>query len=159
MTTVSAMIPMPLLAGLNHIAVLTVDLDRFVAFYTEVFDLVVVFREDTPGFRHAILRTGPDSWLHPVQVDGNPHGTAVARMFDRGHLDHLALTAASPEAFGALRSRLRHRGLHDDTVDDLGAFHSVWFEDPDGMRVEVVLIVDPELRGIHEPRPLPAARP
>jgi catechol 2,3-dioxygenase-like lactoylglutathione lyase family enzyme len=117
--------PIPLLAGVNHVAVLTEDLDRFVAFYTDVFDIDVVFREDTPAFRHAILPTGRDSWLHPAQVHGNPHGTAIARMFDRGHLDHLALTAASPQAFATVRSRLQDRGLHDGTVDDLGAFHAV----------------------------------
>ncbi len=58
-----------------------------------------------------------------------------------------------------MRSRLRDRGLHGDAVDDLGAFRSVWFEDPDGIRVEVVLVVDLELRGIHEPRPLSVAQP
>jgi catechol 2,3-dioxygenase-like lactoylglutathione lyase family enzyme len=147
--------PTPILSGLNHVAVLTEDLDRFVAFYTEVFGVEVVFQEDTPAFRHAILRTGPGSWLHPAQVRGNPHGTALPRMFDRGHLDHLALTVASPEAFATVRARLRERGLPND-VDDLGAFHSVWFEDPDGMQIEAVLIVDPELRGIHEPRPMAA---
>lgn len=42
----------------------------------------------------------------------------------------------------------------DGSVDDLGAFHSLWFDDPDGMRVELTVIVDHELRGIHEPRPL-----
>ena len=49
---------MTLLAGVNHVAVLTTDLDRFVDFYTGVFDLDVVFTETTPAFRHAILRTG-----------------------------------------------------------------------------------------------------
>jgi hypothetical protein len=37
------------------------------------------------------------------------------------------------------------------------AICSVWFDDPDGMRVELVVIVDDELRGIHEPRPLEPA--
>ena len=50
---------MDLLTGVNHVAVLTADLDRFVEFYTEVFDLEVVFTETTPAFRHAIVRTGP----------------------------------------------------------------------------------------------------
>ncbi|HEX2577554.1 MAG TPA: VOC family protein [Aquihabitans sp.] len=145
-----------LLAGLNHVAVLTEDLDRFVAFYTEVFSLDVVFREDTPAFRHAIVRTGPTSWLHPVQVDGNSHGTAVGKMFDRGHLDHLALTASTPEAFELVQQRLGRRGVDVGGIDDLGPFRSLWFEDPDGMRVELVLIVDAELRGIHEPRPVTA---
>ena len=148
---------MDLLAGVNHIAVMTADLDRFVDFYTEVFDLDVVFREDTPAFRHAIVRTGTTSWLHPVEMTGNAHGAASPTMFERGHLDHLALTAASAATFEAIRERLVARGATDGTVEDLGAFRSVWFDDPDGMRVELVVIVDDELRGIHEPRPLEPA--
>ena len=101
---------MDLLAGVNHVAVLTADLDRFVEFYTEVFDLEVVFTETTPAFRHAIVRTGPTSWLHPAEVNGNDHGAASPAMFDRGHLDHLALTAASPATFHAIRDRLVARG-------------------------------------------------
>jgi catechol 2,3-dioxygenase-like lactoylglutathione lyase family enzyme len=145
--------PMHLLAGINHVAVLTDDLDRFVAFYREVFELDVVFEETTPAFRHAILRTGPSSWLHPAEVAGNAHGTASAAQFDRGHLDHLALTASSAEAFAAVLARLVAAGASDGAVDDLGAFHSLWFEDPDGMQVELVMIVDASLAGIHEPRP------
>lgn len=148
---------MDLLAGVNHIAVMTADLDRFADFYTEVFDLDVVFREDTPAFRHAIVRTGPTSWLHPVEMTGNAHGAASSTMFERGHLDHLALTAASAATFEAIRDRLVSRGATDGAVEDLGAFRSVWFDDPDGMRVELVVIVDDELRGIHEPRPLEPA--
>ncbi|SNQ48867.1 Bleomycin resistance protein (fragment) [Frankia canadensis] len=78
-------------------------------------------------------------------------------MFDRGHLDHLALTAASPTAFATLRERLVAREASDGVVEDLGAFHSLWFRDPDGMRAELVLIVDVGLAGIHAPRPLDAA--
>ena len=52
------------------------------------------------------------------------------------------------------RARLVERGASNGAVEDLGAFHSLWFEDPDGMHGEVTVIVDRELRGIHEPRPL-----
>jgi catechol 2,3-dioxygenase-like lactoylglutathione lyase family enzyme len=149
---------MDLLAGVNHIAVITSDLDRFVEFYTEVFDLDVVFAETTPAFRHAIIRTGPTSWLHPAELDGNAHGSASATMFQRGHLDHLALTATSPAAFSSIRERLLAREATDGLVEDLGAFHSIWFTDPDGMRVEVVHITNDLLEGIHAPRPIePAA--
>jgi catechol 2,3-dioxygenase-like lactoylglutathione lyase family enzyme len=148
---------MTLLHGVNHVAVLTTDLDRYVDFYTEVFGVEVVFREETPAFRHAILRVGADSWLHPAEVPDSAHGDALPKMFDRGHLDHLAVTAASEDAFETLRTHLVERGASDGTVEDLGAFHSLWFEDPDGMHGEVVVIVDRELRGIHEPRPLARA--
>lgn len=146
---------MTMLTGVNHVAVLTADLDRFVNFYTDVFNLDVVFTETTPAFRHAILRAGPHSWVHPVQVTGNTHGDARPTMFDRGHLDHVALGADSPESFQHLRRRLVDRGASDGTVEDLGAFHSLWFQDPDGMQAELTLIVDPELAAIHPPRPIP----
>jgi catechol 2,3-dioxygenase-like lactoylglutathione lyase family enzyme len=146
-----------MITGVNHIAVMTDDLDRFVEFYSDVFDLEVVFTEDTPAFRHAILRTGARSWLHPAEIVDNAHNAASSSMFDRGHLDHLALTAADGEAFAAARDRLVERGASDGSIDDLGAFHSVWFTDPDGMQVELVVIVDDALADIHAPRPLEPA--
>jgi catechol 2,3-dioxygenase-like lactoylglutathione lyase family enzyme len=145
---------MNLVTGINHVAVLTADLDRFVAFYVDVFDMSVLFRESTPAFRHAILRSGPSSWLHPAEVSSSPHGAALPDMFMRGHLDHLALTAASPEAFELVRQRLVARGHTSGSVESLGAFHALWFRDPDGMSGELCLIVDPELQAFHAPRPL-----
>jgi catechol 2,3-dioxygenase-like lactoylglutathione lyase family enzyme len=147
----------PLLDGINHVAILTADLERFVDFYTKVFDLPVVFRETTPAFRHAILRTGAGSWLHPAEITGNPHAEAIPDMFRRGHLDHIALTASSAASFEALRARLVERGATTGVVENLGAFHSLWFDDPDGMRAELTVIVDPALGTIHAPRPLEVA--
>lgn len=146
------------LTGLNHVAIITTDLDRFVAFYTKVFDMEVVFREEMPTLRHAILRiAGGSSWLHPAEIPGNEHGAAIAAMFRRGHLDHLALTARSSASFEQLRSRLMNAGASDGTVEDLGAFHALWFQDPDGMRGELTLLVNHSLEGIHGPIPLPVA--
>jgi catechol 2,3-dioxygenase-like lactoylglutathione lyase family enzyme len=150
---------MELLKGVNHVAVLTGNLDRFVEFYTKVFELEVVFSESTIGFRHAILRTGPDSWLHPAEIAENAHAVGGAAMFSRGHIDHLALTASSQQAFAEIRRRLVARGASPGLVEDLGAFHALWFEDPDGMRAELTVIVDPTLAGIHEPRPLKTSVP
>ncbi len=148
---------MTLISGINHIAIVTTDLQRFIEFYTSVFQLEVVFEETTPDFQHAIVRAGPSSWLHPVSLAGNAHGQALPDMFTRGHLDHVALLAPSPEAFAQLRERLVARGASAGTVEDVGAMHTLWFSDPDGMRGEVCLVVDPELRGFHAPRPLQAS--
>lgn len=143
---------MSLLNGLNHVAVLTSDLSRFVGFYTRIFELEVVFDETTPAMRHAILRTGAQSWLHPVEIRGEAQAATPARLLERGRLDHLALTAASAESFDVIRGRLLECGATDGGVDDLGAFRTLWFEDPDGMLGEVTLITDPALGLIHEPR-------
>jgi catechol 2,3-dioxygenase-like lactoylglutathione lyase family enzyme len=145
---------MDLVSGVNHVAVLTADLDRFVDFYTGVFGLERVFSETTPAFRHAILRTGRESWLHPAEIPGNAHAAAIPAMFRRGHIDHVSLTAASQSSFEEICARLAERGARRGDVEDLGAFHSIWFEDPDGMRAELVVIVNAALEGIHAPRPL-----
>ena len=122
-----------LLNGLNHVAVLTADLDRFVSFYTRVFEMQQVFREDGPQLRHAILRIADGStWLHPVEIRGNAAGLAGREMFQRGHLDHIALMAQSLKAFEELRRRLLDAEATRGVVEDLGAFHSLWFQDPDG---------------------------
>jgi len=77
-------------------------------------------------------------------------------MFARGHLDHLALHAPSRAAFDTARQRLMACGASNGVVEDLGAFHALWFTDPDGMRGELALIIDPALSTFHAPRPLPA---
>jgi hypothetical protein len=77
-------------------------------------------------------------------------------MFTRGHLDHIALTSPSREAFEVVRRRLVERGASSGVVEDLGAFHAVWFQDPDGMKGELCLIVDASLRAFHAPRALPS---
>jgi hypothetical protein len=104
--------------------------------------------------RSCRLRAGASSWLHPAAITGNAHGTALPDMFTRGHLDHIALLAPSREAFARIRERLVERGASGGTVEDLGAMHALWYSDPDGMRGEVCLIVDAELRGFHAPVPL-----
>ena len=144
---------MSLLSGLNHVAILTADLDRFVEFYTRIFGLETVFTQSAP-VRHAILRIGKDSWLHPAEIPANVHSTAISAMFQRGHLDHIALTATSKESFERIRRSLVESQASDGAVADLGPFRTLWFEDPDGMRGELTLIVNSRLSGIHEPRPL-----
>ncbi len=148
---------MQLLDGINHVAIMTEDLDRFTAFYSEVLKASLVFEETTPQFRHAIVSVGGGGVLHAVQAAGNPHARASSAMTDRGHLDHLALNVPSREAFDEVRRRLVDRGASDGAVSDLGPKLSLWFVDPDGMHIEVDWVRDPSLQGFHAPRPVEEA--
>ena len=145
-----------LVNGINHVAVVTADLDRFCAFYVEVVGAAVVFEETTPAFRHAILSVGGDGVLHPIEVAGNPHGQASPAPLDRGHLDHFALNVPSHAAFEQLRGRVLGRGVSDGVVTDLGPKLSFWFTDPDDTHVEVDWVRDPSLAGFHAPVPVDA---
>jgi catechol 2,3-dioxygenase-like lactoylglutathione lyase family enzyme len=142
------------LTGIDHVAVVTDDVDRFCEFYRSTFDAEVVLDEQLPIFRHAVVRVGPRAVLHPVHVPGNPHGAALPHLLARGHLDHLGLGVADHETFEEVRERLVARGASDGVVSTLGPLLSLSFTDPDGMSGEVVLVLDPTLAGLHEPRPL-----
>jgi hypothetical protein len=78
--------------------------------------------------------------------------------YNRGRLDHLALQAASIEAFDEVRGRLIARGASDGFVTDFGPTLSLFFRDPDGLEAEVC-VANPDARpGVHNPPGTPAAR-
>ena len=97
-----------LLNGLNHVALLTYDTDRLVAFYREVFDAEIgAHLEEFDGaIQLTFIRIGPTAELNVFQIEGNTEADRQAPMFGRGRIDHLGLQAASLAAFGQIRDRL-----------------------------------------------------
>jgi catechol 2,3-dioxygenase-like lactoylglutathione lyase family enzyme len=151
-----------LLKGLNHVAVITNDTARLIDFYTDVFEAEVlrdgVEFPDGQGPRLAIIKIGEWSELNVFQIDGNTEADRQVPMFGRGRLDHLALQAASLDAFEAIRERLMARGAADDFVTDFGPMLSLFFRDPDGLECEVC-VENPDLEpGVHHPPGTRAAR-
>ena len=133
-----------LLDGINHVAIMTNDTDRFHAFYREVFDAEAgADFAAGPGMRLTFVHIGPHTEINLFQVDGNPEAKLQTPMFGRGRLDHLGLQAASLEAFEEIRRRLMARGAADDFVTDFGPVLSVFFTDPDGLEGEV-LVANPD---------------
>ena len=130
---------MPLTTGINHLALLTRDLDAFISFYVEIFDAAVIFDIDEDGLRHAAVDIGSGGALHAFAVPDNPHASASGGIFDRGHLDHLAINVADQAALDEARRRLVERGASDGVVTDFGLVKSICFHDPDGLEVEVAL--------------------
>ena len=135
-----------LLDGFNHVAVLTADTERLQAFYTEVwgvsgFDAEVLRDgpevDDHPEVRMTVIHVGPAAELNVFQIVGNTEAQRQTPIFGRGRLDHLALQAASLEAFETIRDRLIARGAADEFVTDFGPILSVFFRDPDGLECEV----------------------
>jgi catechol 2,3-dioxygenase-like lactoylglutathione lyase family enzyme len=144
---------MNLVSGIHHVAVVTADLDRFIDFYTAVFEIPVIFQETTPAYRHALLLAGTSSVLHAAEMAFNVHSRGLPDMFGRGHIDHFALNVSTPSAFQTVRRRLIDRGVSDGSIADLGPVLNLSFSDPDGMHIEVCLIIDATLQGFHQPQP------
>ncbi len=128
-----------LLKGFNHVASITPDLDRLIAFYRDVFGAEVVFDLHAPGLelRHAGIELGRQVFLHAWEVPEENVTAAGDEMFKRGRLDHIALEAVDQRALEVIRERLTARRIQGVSVTDFGHQVSVWFTDPDGMGLEV----------------------
>jgi len=148
-----------LTSGFNHVAVITADTERFVRFYREVFEAEVLGSQDL-GQEGTLtfVRVGEHAEFNVFEVAGNTEATRQTPMLGRGRLDHLALQAASLEAFEEIRRRLIARGAADEFVTDFGLFLSMFFRDPDGLECEVC-VQNPDARpGVFNPPGTPALR-
>ena len=147
-----------LLDGVNHVAILTNDTDRLVAFYREVFEAEVSDQESDGAVRLTFIRIGQTAELNVFQVAGNTEADRQSPMFGRGRIDHLGLQAASLDAFDQIRDRLIARGASDRFVTDFGPVLSIFFRDPDGLEGEVCIQNPDAVPGVHNPPGTPAAR-
>lgn len=126
--------------GFNHVATMTADLDRYLAFYKDIFGAEVLSimeaREDHP--RMAIVNMGGDSALNVFEVGADSIVGDRAKMGGRGPIDHYALAVDSEEQLLEIRDRLVEVGASPGEVTHFGpTLLSVFFRDPDGAELEV----------------------
>jgi catechol 2,3-dioxygenase-like lactoylglutathione lyase family enzyme len=148
-----------LLNGINHVAILTKDTQRFVDFYREVFEAEVV-GEQRMGDEGVLtfVRIGQVSEINLFEVFGNTEAERQTPMFGRGRIDHLGLQADSLQAFEEIRRRLIAQGAADEFVTDFGPVLSMFFTDPDGLEGEVCVGNPDAQPGIVNPPGTPAVR-
>jgi catechol 2,3-dioxygenase-like lactoylglutathione lyase family enzyme len=129
--------------GFDHIATVTADLDRVVAFYQDVFGArVTVEMAATPDHpRMAVVDLGGGA----LNVFEQPAGTITgdrAQPGARGPIDHFGIAAAALADLHDMRERLAAAGTDVGQVQRLGDTWSLFFRDPDGMELEVCTSVE-----------------
>lgn len=149
-----------LLAGIDHVALLTSDTERLCRWYGEIFGAEVEgeVRNTEEGFTLTFLRVGPHTEFNVFEITGNAEAARQTPMFGRGRLDHIGLRAASIEDFDVLRDRLMAVGATDGFVTDFGPVLSLFFTDPDGLEAEVCVPNPDAVPGVTNPPGTPAAR-
>jgi catechol 2,3-dioxygenase-like lactoylglutathione lyase family enzyme len=141
---------MTVLCGLNHIGVLTDDLDRMLAFYQTTFGAPVVRDATDDGVRNALIDVG-GGLLNVFQAGGHaPHPDRPS--FQSGRLNHFALSVPTREAFFEIRRRLVDAGRSDGLVRDFGSAWSLKYRDPDEFVCELIWTVDSHGRLSTPPR-------
>jgi catechol 2,3-dioxygenase-like lactoylglutathione lyase family enzyme len=124
--------------GVNHIAVVTNDLDGYRAFYDGVLgmDTALILGAGPGHGRQAVLFAG-DVMLHVFEVEPDAMPACAAPMFRRGRIDHVGFTVPDETALAALRHRLVAAGASTGEIRPLGWLLSLRYVDADGFEGEV----------------------
>ncbi|HEX6419681.1 MAG TPA: VOC family protein [Acidimicrobiales bacterium] len=126
--------------GVNHLALITGDMDATVRFYHRVLGARLVATIGTPDFRHYFFEIGPGHTVaffeyagHRPAAFAKPAGVPDPRAVQ---FDHLSLDVADEAALEGLRARLQAFGCEVTDVIDHGFVRSIYFTDPNGIALE-----------------------
>ena len=150
--------------GINHLAMVTADMDRTVRFWRDLLGMRLVVGMGHPGYRHYFFEiTDRDmiaffEWPHVQPIAEKDHGAPV-----RGPLafDHISFGVETREELGRLKTLLEENGFWASEVIDHGFILSVYAFDPNNIPIEFSYSV-PEFDVRAHPimidsRPTPAA--
>jgi catechol 2,3-dioxygenase-like lactoylglutathione lyase family enzyme len=122
--------------GLHHTALISSDVERTIRFYQDLLEFPlteVIENRDYPGSTHFFFDIGNGNLLAFFDFPGLDVGP-YAEVF--GGLHHMAISV-EPERWRTLKAKLEEAGVEHVVHSEV----SVYFQDPDGARIE--LIADP----------------
>jgi catechol 2,3-dioxygenase-like lactoylglutathione lyase family enzyme len=132
--------PTPAWSGINHLALVTPDMDATVRFYHGVLGARLAATIGTPDFRHYFFDFGPHctvAFFEYADLPLEPFAKAAGVPDKRApQFDHLALNLPDEAALLALRQRLLDAECEVTDVVDHGFVRSVYFTDPHGIALE-----------------------
>lgn len=134
--------------GINHLALITTDMDATVRFYHGVLGARLVAHLAAPSFRHYFFEFGPQQTVaffeyHDLALEpfAKPAGVPDRRAVQ---FDHLAFNLPDELALEELQARLKAHGCEVTDIVDHGFVRSIYFSDPGGIALEASWwVVDP----------------
>jgi catechol 2,3-dioxygenase-like lactoylglutathione lyase family enzyme len=153
--------------GVNHLALVTPDMDATVRFYSGVLGMPLVSTTMAGPMRHYFFEIGDENTVAFFEVEGmETFAKAAGASPDRAiQMDHLSFNVPDDHALELLRKRLMAADCEVTRVVDHRILHSIYFTDPNGIALEASCwVLDPTGRtpDVHEttafadPDPVPA---
>ena len=157
--------------GINHLALVTNDMEGTVRFYRDVLDMPLVAAignvEHGYPFRHYFFETGPNNciaFFEWPEVEGfsKPAGQPVR---GKAQFDHVSFDVETEDELLELQERLGGAGIDVTTVVDHKFIHSIYFHDNNGIALEASVWInnvtgkDPQFANPHvfqDTNPVPA---
>ncbi len=156
--------------GVNHLALVTPDMDATVRFYVGVLGMRLVATTMAGPMRHYFFEIGPGNTIAFFEIAGmrrfaKPAGAPPPSFPIQ--FDHLSFDVPDEHGLETLRMRLLAHGCEVTEVVDHGFVRSVYFTDPNGIALEASWwavdatgreadLADRRLFG--DPHPVPAVR-
>ncbi len=126
--------------GINHLALVTTDMDATVRFYHGVLGARLVAHLGNESFRHYFFEIGEENTIAFFEYRGvdlqpfaKPAGVPDPRAVQ---FDHISFNLPDEEALLRLRARLKEAGCEVTDVVDHSFIRSVYFTDPNGIALE-----------------------
>lgn len=159
---------LPRWRGINHLALITHDMDATVRFYHGVLGARLVADLGTPDFRHYFFELGAGNTIaffeyRHIQLEtfAVPAGMPDPR---KVQFDHVSFNLADEQALITLQARLKEAGSEVTDIVDHGFVRSIYFTDPSGIALEAswwvtdptgrdAAYADPGLFADHDPPP------
>jgi len=130
----------PAWSGINHLALITADMDATVRFYHGVLGARLAATVGTPEFRHYFFEFGPQCTVAffeyadmTIEPFAKPAGVPDRRA---PQFDHLALNLPDENALHDLRRRLAEADCEATDIIEHRSVHSIYFTDPNGIALE-----------------------
>ncbi len=165
---------MATIRAINHLAMVTGDMEKTVRFYRDVLGMpLVATTGNRPGsypYRHYFFKLGPGStiaffeWPGMIEERHKPAGQPARGVIQ---FDHVSFDVEDARALLALRDRLQRHGVEVTEVVDHSFIKSIYFTDPNGIALEASYWVkdatarEPDYGDatlFDDPDPVPSAR-
>jgi catechol 2,3-dioxygenase-like lactoylglutathione lyase family enzyme len=125
--------------GINHLAMVTGDMDRTIRFWRDLLGMRLVAGLGRPGYRHYFFEISEHDllaffeWPGASAVPEKDHGYPV-----KGSVvfDHVSFGVESEDDLWDLKDKLDAAGFWVSEVIDHGFIHSIYSFDPNGIPIE-----------------------
>jgi catechol 2,3-dioxygenase-like lactoylglutathione lyase family enzyme len=131
---------------ISHPAISGAKAKETIHFYTEVLGMELVLRQpnlDYPLEEHLFFHVGDDNFIaYFVPKEGVDPATYEQAKSGSGHMDHLAMDIDLAR-LEAAKERLIAAGVAVDGPIDRGYERSIYFQDPNGVTLELLAWITP----------------
>ena len=130
---------MPRYTGINHLAMVTGDMDATIRFWRDLLGMRLVAGLGSKGYRHYFLEISEHDmiaffeWPEAAAVSEKDHGVPV-----KGPVvfDHVSVGVADDKDLWEIKDRLEAADFWVSETIDHGFIHSIYAFDPNGIPIE-----------------------